>query len=165
MPADWEGDLVAAHQLISFVSQIPFSVRPVCGGRCIVDHSNWFGLQIWNEFLQSFLIICVVHVVVVISTFWIKSIGYETSLSSRKKETIYLKSRNVCLNSEMCVFSAMNLMYYYQHGRYWDVFLWKQKPSVLLPICHSTHRMLYMKCVFRCHLRAQLGSFLPCMLW
>jgi hypothetical protein len=81
-----------------------------CGGRCIVDHNNRFGLPIWNELLQSFLIICVVHVVVVISTFWIKSIGYETSLSSRKKEPIYLKSRNVCMNSEMCVFSAMNLM-------------------------------------------------------
>jgi len=39
-----------------------------------VDHNNWFGLQIWNELLlQPFLIICVVHVVVVISTFWTRS--------------------------------------------------------------------------------------------
>ena len=35
----------------------------------IVDHNNRFGLQIWNELLQPFLIIRMVHVVVVISTF------------------------------------------------------------------------------------------------
>ena len=39
----------------------------------IVDHNNWFGLQIWNEPLpHPFLIIRVVHVVV-ISTFWSRS--------------------------------------------------------------------------------------------
>jgi hypothetical protein len=39
--------------------------------RCIVDQNNWFGLQIWDEFLlQPFLIIHVVRVVMVISTFW-----------------------------------------------------------------------------------------------
>jgi len=38
--------------------------------RCIVDHNNWFGLQIWNELLlQPFLITRVVHVVMPISTF------------------------------------------------------------------------------------------------
>jgi hypothetical protein len=33
------------------------------------------------------------------------------------------------MNSETCVLSAMNLMIYYQYGRYSDVVLWKQKPS------------------------------------
>jgi len=32
------------------------------GVRRFVDHNNWFGLQIWNELLQPFLIIGVVHV-------------------------------------------------------------------------------------------------------
>ena len=32
MSTDWEGDLVAGLRLISVVSQIPFFVRPVCGG-------------------------------------------------------------------------------------------------------------------------------------
>jgi len=35
--------------------------------------------------------------------------------SPPEKEPIYLKSRNGYFNSEMCVFSTMNLMYYYQH--------------------------------------------------
>ena len=38
--------------------------------RRILDNNNWCGLQIWNELLQPFHIICVVHIVVVISTFW-----------------------------------------------------------------------------------------------
>jgi hypothetical protein len=42
--------------------------------RRVVDHNDWFGLQIWNEFLvQPFLIICMVCVVVVISTFRTRS--------------------------------------------------------------------------------------------
>jgi len=41
--------------------------------RRVVDHNNWFRLQIWNELLlQPFHIIFVVHVVV-ISTFWTRS--------------------------------------------------------------------------------------------
>jgi len=36
--------------------------------------------------------------------------------SPPEKELIYLKSRNRYLNSEMFVFSTMNLMCYYQHG-------------------------------------------------
>jgi len=38
-------------------------------------------------------------------------------LSPPEKEAIYLKSRNGYLNSEMCVFNTLNLMYYYQYGR------------------------------------------------
>jgi len=42
--------------------------------RCIVDHNNGFGLHIWNELLlRPFLIIRVVHVVMIISTFWTRS--------------------------------------------------------------------------------------------
>jgi len=39
--------------------------------RHTVDHNNWYGLQIWNELLlQLFLIIRMVHVIVVNSTFF-----------------------------------------------------------------------------------------------
>ena len=37
--------------------------------------------------------------------------------SPSEKELVYLKSRKRYLNSEMCVFSTMNLMCYYQHVR------------------------------------------------
>jgi len=37
--------------------------------------------------------------------------------SPPEKEAIYLKSRNGNLNSEMCGFNSLNLMYCYQYGR------------------------------------------------
>jgi hypothetical protein len=77
----------------------------------------------WNELLpQPFLVIGVVHVVVAVSTFEqdrnIKRtlVGMKPP-SPPEKEAIYLKSRNGYLNSEMCVFNTLNLVYYYQYGR------------------------------------------------
>jgi len=89
--------------------------------RHIVDHNNWFRLQICNELLlQPFHIICVVHVVVVISTF-LNQIGilnehclWNRTLHLKKNQFIWTQINLIW--TVRCVFSTMNFMCYYQYG-------------------------------------------------
>jgi len=83
---------------------VPVDLYIVVG--LFVDYNNWLGLRIWNELLlQPFLIIRVVHVVVVISTFEtdrniIRALGMKPR-SPPEKEPMFLKSRNGYFKSEM----------------------------------------------------------------
>ena len=96
--------------LSGFSGWVPVDLYIVVGR--IVDHSNWYELQIWNELLlRPFLIIRVVHVVVVISTFETdrntkRALGMKPC-SSPEKEPIYLKSRNGYFKSARYVFVCL----------------------------------------------------------
>jgi len=86
--------------------QVPVELYIVV--RHIVDHNNWFRLQICNELvLHPFHIICVVHVVVVISTF-LNQIGilkehWVWNRALHLKKNLFILTKKIYLDSEMCV--------------------------------------------------------------
>jgi hypothetical protein len=135
---------------------LPFVLCTVL--QSIVNYNNWTWYQIRDELLlQSFLVIGVVHVIVVISTFWSGLLKGHVVWNL----TLHLK-KNWFRQWALYKFN-MNKFICYQHG--WSGSLYFG-PRLIIPLIVCS-MWTVCACVRVCmlHLNIQLVSLLPYRLW